>query len=558
VVVTFALALALLGPGIAAPFIKDAEPQSAQWIADILSHGRWLLPFDYYHVVMPKPPLFYWLSAIVVRLSGGQVDEVTARAVSLLAAAALAAEVWAWTAARLGAGAAWLAFGFLLGTYGFASRATTALTDMLMTFLLFSTYLMLTARDGLVWWRRRLAAGVLLGLALLTKGPVTMVLLGLAICIYLVLLRKDPLLVLSRPWPWLTAVVGVAIAATWYVPAFVVGHGSHFAKVFLQENAGHFMPPGAGGTGEAARPVYYIAARLIGGSLPLSLLIPALAIAFTSGAFKVDARRDLLYQLAMVLAVLVLFSAASAKRDDYILPALPPLAILFAALFSEVERTEDSEAWLTSKARDLATLASATMMLLGTFSILILIRSGAGIGRLGIHLQSADESYAAIFAYGLARLTPPFALFLAAIVGGATVTLAGFWFTRPLINGMGLAVLCVAGSILWTSTVRPREASTRSLAAFAADVRSTAGSAPVFVAHLDPEFSWYYGRGVPALPEAMAIAGPPRGGKVYFVGRPGDLAHIAPPVREQMVRVVHSHVLGGGGPPALYLFGPSR
>ena len=36
----------------------------------------------------------------------------------------------------------------------------------------------------------------------------------------------------------------------------------------------------------------------------------------------------------LVLAVLVFFSIASSKRDDYILPAMPGLAILFAALFT--------------------------------------------------------------------------------------------------------------------------------------------------------------------------------------------------------------------------------
>ena len=126
----FAIGLAVLGHGINAPFIKDAEPQSAQWIADTVDNGNWLLPHDYYQMVNRKPPLFYWLSAVVAKTTGGQVDEARARAVSLAAGAALAAEVMMWSAARLGTCGGWLAFVFLLGTYGFASRATVAMVSV--------------------------------------------------------------------------------------------------------------------------------------------------------------------------------------------------------------------------------------------------------------------------------------------------------------------------------------------------------------------------------------------------------------------------------------------
>ena len=86
---------------------------------------------------------FIAINGVVVKLAGGQVNEARARSASLLAGAALAAEIFAWTAARLGAGTGRLAFLFLLGTYGYASRATTGLTDMVLTFFLMSAYIVL-------------------------------------------------------------------------------------------------------------------------------------------------------------------------------------------------------------------------------------------------------------------------------------------------------------------------------------------------------------------------------------------------------------------------------
>src|SRR5215470_9695738 len=96
-------AFVVLVQGISAPFQKDAEPQSAEWIQSIVRDGHWLIPHDAYGYTDRKPPLFYWLSAIVAKATGGAVDEVRARTVSVVSGTALAVVVLAWTAANVGA-----------------------------------------------------------------------------------------------------------------------------------------------------------------------------------------------------------------------------------------------------------------------------------------------------------------------------------------------------------------------------------------------------------------------------------------------------------------------
>jgi hypothetical protein len=270
-------------------------------------------------------------------------------------------------------------------------------------------------------------------------------------------------------------------------------------------------------------------------------------------------RRDLLYQLAMVLAVLLLFSLASAKRDDYILPALPPLAILFAAQFVCLDEVASRSGRTAAKLRDIAVAGSAAVIMAGTFAIFILVRSGDTLSILGGRFASSDESYAAIFAHGIARLTPPFIVFLILVTAGASAAIAGVGCARPRVSGAGFGLLCVAASVLWIGTVKPMEASTRSVAGFAAKVRAEVGDGSIYVARPDPELSWYYGRGIPMLPRAIAASGPSAGIKAYFVGRPGDLAMIAPSIRARMQLMIRSQVLGAGGPPALYLLqSPNR
>jgi hypothetical protein len=345
--------------------------------------------------------------------------------------------------------------------------------------------------------------------------------------------------------------LGLAVAGVWYVPAFIDSRGANVGRIFFQENLGHFLPASAGGTGEAARPVYYIGLRIIGGALPLSLLIPAVALSCRD--FAMNLRRDLLYQLAMLLAVLVLFSLASAKRDDYILPALPPLAILFAAQFVCLDRVTTSSARIAAKLRDVAVAVAAVVIMAGTFAIFVFIRSGGNLRMLGSHFASSDKSYAAIFAHGITRLTPPFLVFLVLVIAGASAVLAGVGYARPRVSGVGFGLLCVAASALWIGTVKPMEASTRCVAGFATKVRAEVASGSIYAARPIPELAWYYGRSIPTLPRAIAASGPTPGIKAYFVGRPGDLAMIAPSVRARMRLMIRSQVLGKGGPPALYL-----
>src|SRR6202451_4699972 len=94
-------AFIVLAQGISAPFQKDAEPQSAEWIQSIVRDGHWLIPHDAYGYTDRKTPLFYWLSALVADASGGDVHEVRARAVSVVAGTAITVVVLAWTVANI-------------------------------------------------------------------------------------------------------------------------------------------------------------------------------------------------------------------------------------------------------------------------------------------------------------------------------------------------------------------------------------------------------------------------------------------------------------------------
>ncbi len=530
-------ALIVLAQGISAPFQKDAEPQSAEWIQSIVRDGHWLIPHDAYGFIDRKPPLFYWLSATAAKLSGGTVNEVHARVVSLVAGTALAVCVLAWTAANVGALEGSLAFLFLLGTYGFASRATEALTDMLLTFLLFAAYCaiypLIETPDSAP--PRTMFVGVILGLGVLTKGPLAIVLIALSALLYLILERRNPLPLIRATWIWQLLAVSVLFGAIWYIPAAIVG-GPKILRIIFAENFGHFMPTKLGGTGESYRPFYFIAARLLGGAFPMTLLIVPAALAFYTGEISTEKRRPVIYQASVPLAVLLFFSIASVKRDDYILPALPGIAILCASVF-----TLDGVRGAAAKFRDVL----VAVFVFGPIPVILYLYFFPS-SLPHAKLQSSDAAYYSLFkaaAWG----RPMLGLFVGWLIAVGIETYA-LVRRSAIASGLAFALAALCGSLLWTATLRPSLAELRSMSNFVPIViERVKGDQLCIPSGVNYELSYYYGAAVPDLKNPRCA---------YLLATPRELNAIAPEYRARLKLVAQSNLIGGGGPPALYEISP--
>jgi len=537
-------AFVVLAQGISAPFQKDAEPQSAEWIQSIVRDGHWLIPADAYGYTDRKPPLFYWLSAIVAKATGGTVDEVRARAVSVIAGTALAVCVLAWAVANVGAVEGWLAFLFMLGTYGFASRATEALTDMLLTFLLFAGYSGIYAlldsptSTSPGFTRRKILVGAILGLGILAKGPIAIVLCALAVSIYLLIERRNPIALLRQRWPWQIVSIAIAIGAVWYVPAAIVG-GHKIVRIIFAENFGHFMPAKLGGTGESYRPFYFITARLLGGAFPMTLLILPAALAFYTGEIPSEKRRPVIYQISMSLAVLLFFSIASVKRDDYILPALPGIAILCASQFSP-----DGIRGAAAKLRDVLVAVFVFAPIIAILYVAF-FRDHAP----QIKLQSSDSAYYEIFkSIGwTSPITDLFDVWLVAVTIEVLV-LSRLSRRRALGSGLAFGLTALVLCLLWTMTMRPRLAEMRSVKSFVPTVVDRIkGNQLCIPSGINYELSYYYGAAVPDLTNSRCA---------YLIATPRELDAMTPEYRARLKLVAKSDLIGGGGPPALFEISP--
>ncbi len=290
------------------------------------SLAGWLSPRYGGQLWFDKPPLFYWLTALSMRLLG--VSEFSARLPSALLSVALVASVYALARRAYPAlpkAALWA--GFVLATsLQFFTLARAAVTDMTLTvcltLALYGLYAWTQTQQG----RWMVLAGLMTGLGMLTKGPVALVLIGVQAVAFLLLTRQAKrLLSLAL---WLGFALCLVIGLPWFL-LMIHLHGRLFINGFLEaNNVTRYLQA----EHRETSPVWFFLPVLLGGFFPWSLALPwALASAWREGkpAYKNQvADNPALFLGFWALLVFVFFSASQSKLVTYIFPLYPAAAVL--------------------------------------------------------------------------------------------------------------------------------------------------------------------------------------------------------------------------------------
>lgn len=304
------------------------EPFFGEGAREMLVDGRWLVTHVNGVVNSHKPPLFFWLIALF-SVPLGAVTELTARLPSALAALGTLAIVLRlgrrWFGPRSAAVAGWV----LATSYMFWDKARWAQIDSLLCFLIWVALSAFEAwrsggfegrRAGLVFWGAA-------ALAVLAKGPVG-VLLPLGIVIVLLVLERD-LRSLKGFAPLAGPLLFVLISGAWAAAATVWGPSDYSVLGALRE---HFVDRGIHGM-HHVQPFWYYAERLPLSLLPWAGLLPGAVVAAWT-----ERRRSAGLRLSLVATVFVVvfFSISTEKRDLYVLPAFPAIALMTGALAARV------------------------------------------------------------------------------------------------------------------------------------------------------------------------------------------------------------------------------
>ena len=320
------LLLALHDLGDAA-IVHNDEAREVGIVQDIVA-GHWLWPRFNDDLLPDKPTLFHWLAAVPCALFG--FSETAVRLPSALAAAGT---VW-WTVefgSWLLGPPAGLAAGVVLATCrSFFAHARGARPDLLLVLLL-----ALALGSAYRWWRedrRRdaTAALVLLALGALAKGPVAPALFAATVGLFL-LWQRD----LRRVSGLLTPAGMVAfglLGLGWYAVAWA-GWGHTFVKQHLIGRYVHNLAGGLASGGAYSRRPWYYHAFFYPQHLPAIVWpwSPFVAVAlwqlWRQGGLG-DPRMRFL--LCWALAPVIVFTPAEWKLRYYLLPSLPPMALLVA------------------------------------------------------------------------------------------------------------------------------------------------------------------------------------------------------------------------------------
>ncbi len=350
VLLTLVLALLLFRLG-AIPLVGPDEPRYARVAIEMHRAGEWVTPTLAGEPWLEKPPLYYWLASAGYSVLGE--NEWAARLPSVLAMLLLVGAT-AWVGARLYGTAAGLHSGFVIGTslltfvYGHAASM-----DMLLASTVTATIGVAGLRLlDIAGDRAILLAAALAGLAVLAKGPLGLLLPLLVLGGYVLATREWRLLrVLLSP---LGLAVFLVVAAPWYV-AVGLDQGRHFIDVFLlNHNLQRFTTtihhhPG---------PFWYYLPLLLAGLFPWAgLVVPGLVRSAPRSS------RSDLFVLLWFGVPLVFFSLAGSKLPGYILPCLPPLAILMGRAADRlVHEDRTPERYLSSRVVALVGLVLAALV----------------------------------------------------------------------------------------------------------------------------------------------------------------------------------------------------
>ena len=317
----------------AVPLFDLDEAIYAETGREMIATGDWLTPQFNGAPAFDKPILLYWFMAASFKLFG--LSEFSARLPSAVFGLGLLAVTYGLARAVRDVRFGLLAMLILAGSLEMVVLSHAALTDMLLVFFTTSALacFYMIYRTGRGIW----SVGLYLSMAfaVLTKGPVGLVLPGSTILLFMLTVGPWRTRLREIRLGWGILILS-AVAAPWYAVMLWV-HGSVFwDSFFLRHNIERFTSVLGG---HAGTPFYYLGVLAVG-FFPWAAFLPAAVVSvFTvpdfsdrwKGFRKIPMERPFEWFLLLWISVVFgFFTLAGTKLPNYIAPAFPAMAILVA------------------------------------------------------------------------------------------------------------------------------------------------------------------------------------------------------------------------------------
>jgi 4-amino-4-deoxy-L-arabinose transferase-like glycosyltransferase len=308
----------------ARPLFNPDEGRYAEIPREMLSGGDWVVPHLNGLAYIEKPPLQYWATALSYRLLGP--SEFAARLYAGLTALGTILLVWLLARRLWSLEAAWRAAAVLSGMLMFVALGQLLSLDMSLTFYMtLSLTAFIAAQQAAEPRPWMLLAWAATGLGVLTKGLVAAAIPAAVVILYSLYSRD------VAPWRRLHAKLGLplflAITVPWHWLA--ARRLADFLEFFfVHEHLARYLTPIA----DRQEPWWFFGGVFLAGSVPWTLS----ALRVLGGGWRRRASPGAfdttLFLWIWVVFIGVFFSLSDSKLMPYILPLLPALALLIAAL----------------------------------------------------------------------------------------------------------------------------------------------------------------------------------------------------------------------------------
>ena len=299
------------------------EPRYAQVAREMMETGEWIVPHLNGVVYTQKPPLYFWLIAILSK-PFGDVNEVTARFPSALCAMLSVLLTYLLGRKMFGKQEALWGALVLATSAQFITIGRNGALDMLLTLSILGTmtvFYIAYADDR----PSLFAAGFALIIpGMMTKGPVA---IALPLVVMLAFLLTDVFIGKEGAkkrlaWFALSTVLGLAIVVLAVVPWWQAAHersgGAYGSLSILAQQTGGRMLKSY----SHQRPFHYYFGEILWQFLPWVVFFPLTAHAIWKKG-KLRENDGLRFLFVWFLGVFLFFTCISGKRSQYLLPLLP-------------------------------------------------------------------------------------------------------------------------------------------------------------------------------------------------------------------------------------------